>query len=440
MKQTGGDEINAGELKVSTRRLVADSSWAVVEQGLFACGSVATHLILARMLEPSGYGLFAVGYAVILFVRTIYEAIATEPMTVFGPGRFAVVWPDYLKVILFRVFFPLMAAFAAISALAGLALWSFGEPTLAAITASLAIATPSWLSFITVRRALYVVQRIRVASLLSAAYGTTVAIGLMLVSLRVTISPAIGFLVISAGSIGVGAAGLAVLGVGRPSGEMTDKKLVRDVFVRHRSYGGWSILAGLIRWIPENIGIVLLPITHGADAAAAFRAAYNFILPALQACSAFRAYLTPTFVKQRLGGQLGSAISTSLRLATVFGGLYVVVMLLTQEFFYDWVYAGRYVEARKMLWILGLMVWPAGGGAVATSGLQSLERPDLVFRAYVVAVACGGPLIVLLTLIHGIHGSVLATVVCQWLIFAALALKLGMLRQGERGANVRKNH
>lgn len=434
MKSTRGDQIDASESKIGIRRLLAGGSWAVIEQAFFACGSFAIHVILARLLAARDYGLFAVGYAVLLFVRTIYESIVTEPMTVFGPGRFALMWARYLRVIFFKLYAPLMASFVAICLSVACILWWLGIPNVPALVGGLAIAAPCWLSFITVRRALYVVQRIQMSALLSGFYGIAVGLGLLGVSARMAMTPALGFVVIALASAVVGVTGLAALGVVAASGGTADDRLIQDVYEQHRKYGAWAFSAGLLRWLPENMSVVLLPITHGVDAVAAFRASLNFILPALQACSALRSYMTPTFVKQRLRGHLQTAIGGALRLAVVLGALYFVILLLSQEYLFDWVYGGRYAEGREMLWVLGLMVLPAAGVTVFTSGFQSLERPDLVFRAYAIATATGGLAIGVLTFAQGVFGSVLGTVLCQWLIFGAMAGKLFVLRTNDSGA------
>src|SRR5439155_722855 len=70
-------------------RWVGRGSWAIADQGLFAGTNFLLNVMLARWLSPGEYGAFAVGLAAVFFVGTFHSALLTEPMLVFGPGKYA---------------------------------------------------------------------------------------------------------------------------------------------------------------------------------------------------------------------------------------------------------------------------------------------------------------------------------------------------------------
>ena len=96
---------------------VGEGSLAILDQGLFARSNFLLNVLQARRLAPVDYGAFALAYSVFLLLGVFHTAILTEPMLVFGPGRYCERFPEYLGILL-RGHFALMLPGAALLAAA----------------------------------------------------------------------------------------------------------------------------------------------------------------------------------------------------------------------------------------------------------------------------------------------------------------------------------
>jgi O-antigen/teichoic acid export membrane protein len=66
---------------------VRRGSLALVDQGVSALGNVILVLVLARQTTASGFGAFALGYAVYVVTTGVSRALSSEPLIVLGAGR-----------------------------------------------------------------------------------------------------------------------------------------------------------------------------------------------------------------------------------------------------------------------------------------------------------------------------------------------------------------
>ncbi|MDR7400087.1 MAG: hypothetical protein QN144_12370, partial [Armatimonadota bacterium] len=62
--------------------------WAVADQGLFSGANFVVNVLLARWLSPAEYGAFAVALSIFYLLAGFHSAVLTEPMMVFGAGRY----------------------------------------------------------------------------------------------------------------------------------------------------------------------------------------------------------------------------------------------------------------------------------------------------------------------------------------------------------------
>ena len=79
---------------------VGKGSLAILDQGLFAGSNFLLNVLLARWLDPADYGAFALAYSVFLLLGVFHTAILTEPMLVFGPGKYRERFHEYLGILL----------------------------------------------------------------------------------------------------------------------------------------------------------------------------------------------------------------------------------------------------------------------------------------------------------------------------------------------------
>src|SRR5437868_2759264 len=79
---------------------IRHGSLAILGQALFAGSHFVVNVALARWLPPVEYGIFTLAYAVFLLFSMLYCACIYEPILVYGAGRHAGRFRDYINLVL----------------------------------------------------------------------------------------------------------------------------------------------------------------------------------------------------------------------------------------------------------------------------------------------------------------------------------------------------
>ena len=144
-------------------------SFAVLDQGLVSTANFLVNILLARWLLPEEYGAFTVAFSVLLLLASFHSAIITEPMLVFGSGKYAHSFDKYMGFLIY-VHFAIVFIISTFLGLAALVFRQQGSIILAQAFAGLALAAPFYLLLGVVRRAFYVDLKSRWATGGSALY------------------------------------------------------------------------------------------------------------------------------------------------------------------------------------------------------------------------------------------------------------------------------
>jgi O-antigen/teichoic acid export membrane protein len=146
---------------------VGRSTWALLDQGLFAASNFALNIVFARWLGADAYGAFAIAFTVFLFVGVVHSGLLTEPMLVFGAGRYRDGSSGYFSSLLKLHWTWGWAVAGGLTALAAIPFW--GTPSRGPILA-LAVLTGLLLYLWLLRRACYLPTRPRFAAEGGALY------------------------------------------------------------------------------------------------------------------------------------------------------------------------------------------------------------------------------------------------------------------------------
>jgi len=416
-----GDHGAEDRRKLWTRWLGRGSA-ALADQGLFAVGNFLLNIFLGRWLTPDGYGAFSIAFSIFLLIGTIHTAFFTEPMLVFGSSKSTSDFTPYLAGLVRMHWLGtslvglLLLGTAAVSLLTESSVLA---SSLVALVPTVPLVLFTWIT----RRACYVTLQPHLAALGGLAY--LVAMLGLLVALKLSglAAPSTALLAMGAASGAALAVLLPRLRVGpfgaRPAGGYS------DILWQHWGYGRWALGTSLLAWVPGNVFILLLPLYGGLEATGAFRAYVNLVVPMMQVTSALGILVLPTLVKaseQEIESY--TRLVRALVLAFAVGAaLYGLVVGLWGSHVLDWLYAGRYSADVATLWLLAGV--PAGSAiaAVLSSALRARERPDLVFRAYVMPAIVAATAGTALVLTRGVPGASLA-----WLLtYATGAAGLGVV-------------
>jgi O-antigen/teichoic acid export membrane protein len=401
------------------RRWFRKGTWAVLDQGLFATSNFILNILLARWLSPDAYGAFGLTFAIFLLIGSIHSAMLTEPLLVFGPGKYKDRLPEYMGSLLYgHLSFAGLGSATLLLVSAGFAL--AGSNALAVAMLALALTGPFILLLWLTRRMCYTRSEPRLAASGGAVYMVLMVAGAWILYRQewLSVATALGVMAISALSTSIWL--MVRLRVKLPP--LRQSQLVRDAFADHWSYGRWSVGNQGLNWIPMNIYYVIIPVWGGLAAGASFKALMNLVMPMLQAVWALSILLLPSLVRARDKGRdsLDASIRAALVPFVIGPTLYWLLLALFQQPLVSWLYDGKYEDYTVLLWLLGLSPIVASVKQVMGQSLRALERPDSLFFAYALSAVVALTLGTALVYLFGIVGAGISLVGCQ-AITAALA-------------------
>jgi O-antigen/teichoic acid export membrane protein len=352
--------------------------WAVADQALFAGTNFLVSILLARWLEPAAYGAFSTAYALFLLLGTLHRGLWTEPMLVYGSGRFREVFSAY-QALLIRYYWRFgLLVFVAFLVLGGL-FWNLKGRELALSFLGLSVAAPAVLYLWLVRRGAYVHLNPRLAALGGGLY-FFLFLGLAGFLFRAQLlNEATAFLAMALASA------LAAEAIRwRLRGRAPTQVAPSEVWALHWGYGRWALLAGALSWIPDNLPLVALGGLKGLEAAGVFRAAYNLFMPVLHFQTALNTIFFP-FIARVLHqqGEMHARrwIPRVVLIHLAPASAYILLGLFAGPLA-QWVYGGRYPEVASLfLWMLPLPFFAAFYNALE-AWYRSLGCPQAVAMAY----------------------------------------------------------
>ena len=399
--------------------------FAVLDQGLYAGTNFVVNVVLARWLEPYQYGAFAIAYSVFLLLATFHTAILTEPMLVFGAGRYGDRFPIYVGLLIYG-HWVVSCIIALVLALAAMILWRMGSVDLAPALTALTIASPLMLLLWLVRRVFYVYGRPQWSATGGILYLTLTLAGLYGLYREEWLSAAWALVIMAFASL---AASLWLSILLRPQWRSGGScPTLGTVFVDHWRYAKWSLPTAALIWASSSVYYALLPVWVDLEGSAALRAVLNLIMPILHANSAVSILLLPLFVRA-LKAEGHAGFYRLVRLTLMFFALgsvcYWGLLLLFRTELLPWIYGGRYAEYADLLALAGLLPLPMAVTFVSSSALMAMERPDQIFWCHVVATFITITLGLWLLATHGVAGAVIgglaswftAAVVVTWVIW-----------------------
>jgi O-antigen/teichoic acid export membrane protein len=412
-------------LPAGLARWAGKGGFAVLDQGPFAGANFLLSILLARWLSPAEYGAFALAYSIFLLAAAFHTAVVTEPMLVFGAGRYAGAFRPYLRFLVWGSSVATLPVALAMG-VAGIVMTQTREAGLGRTFYALALAAPFILLIWLVRRAFYVRMQPHWAAAGGGLYLLVVTGSAVVLWASNSLSAGAAFLAMGLGGLVSGGALYLFLVLRRCDGEESIRP--RVVLSDHWRYGRWASATTLLTWIPGNIYYLLLSAHTGLEEAGVLKAVMNLLMPILHATSAIAVLLVPQFARARVRAG-GDEVRSSVRRALAFlvpGAIgYGAMVVMLRGHLFDWLYAGRYSGYEGVL--VSASVLPVFAVTIAIIGgaLRSVERPDLVFWCYcfssLVAVGAGFPLVGWLGVSGAIYGhlaSSAATAAAMWFFWA----------------------
>ena len=370
----------------------AKSIYSLIDQGLTSLTGFFVSFFLARWLSAELFGAYAIAFAAYLFIAGFHNVILLEPISVFGPSRYATRLREYFRsqLILHVI---LCAALSVVAGLAATILWlqQPQSPLVGAIAGS-ALAIPFLLLLWLVRRMCYVLQLPRTAILGSSSCLALVLAGLYVLRHLDWLSPFSAFLIIGTGSL-LGSCLIAGRIASTPSPDRASKLIAwRCVFQENWSYGRWLVGSAVLYSISGQVQMLLVAGFLGLGSAGTLRA---MMLPAAvmtQVVTAADLLVLPGFAYDFSRGSVSrmfeKAVLLSCTLCATGIGVVALLWLIATPIEHTF-FGGKFAPSAWLIPVLALVPAANGFNSGFSAVLRGSQKPhfDLLANALAAPVA-----------------------------------------------------
>lgn len=409
-------------------RWLRGGTWAILDQSLFALSNFAINLCLARWLTPSEYGAFATVFMILLMFGSFHSALIIEPMIVFSSSIYKERFHEYLSIVISGHWI-LTVCISALTLLAGAVAWHQHSYTLAVTLAGLALASPMILYQWFARRVSYVKLKTHLASYAGIGYLVLMSGGTVALYQSRLVTGSSILLLMGFASFG---SGLWLLKRLVTRTIPIDRSFsVREVLSRHWGYGKFMVGTNLLSWSFGNGFFILLPVFAGFEATGAARALLLTFMPMFLVVTAISHLLLPVLMSIRMQESFGRVLWISATCLILASTGYSLVLGIFSADIIQHFFAGQYGQHTKLLWILGMLPPLVALVMVLGVGIRAIERPDQHFSSFIRSSYVALPVGLILTVVWGIVGAVVATV------FAHATLALFLFSTYDRLVNAR---
>jgi O-antigen/teichoic acid export membrane protein len=368
------------------------SALSLVDQGLTSAASFSVNVFLARLVSAEVYGAFAVAFAGFLFVSGFHNVLLLEPLSVFGPSRYAGRLPEYFKIQMV-IHTLLVGALSAAVIVAGLLMWRFlpGNP-LAGAVLGVGVALPFLLLLWLARRMCYVVQRPAIAILGSGFYLAFVCAGLLLAGRFGQLSAFCAFLLMAAGSLlaaGILAGALGLLrGISPRSAGISWLCALRENW----TYGRWLVGSVVLFSVSSQTQTFLVAASLGLGAAGVLRAMQIPSLAMSQVVAATGLLVLPTLSRDFGRGLIERMSHKAMLVSAALAGValcFAALLALETTRVEHALYGGKYFAYAWLMPVLALIPVVNAAAMGFDMALRASQKPrfDLVSNLFAAPVA-----------------------------------------------------
>lgn len=368
------------------------SALSLVDQGLTSAAGFGVNVFLARLVPAEAYGAFAVAFAGFLFISGFHNVLLLEPLSVFGPARYADRLTAYFKSQLI-VHALLVGALSSIAVASAIVLWRIApaNPMVGAMFGG-GLALPFLLLLWLVRRMCYAVHRPGIAVVGSAFYLAFIGAGLLLLWHIGQLGAFTAFLLMASGGLLAAAILAGQLGLWSRESSTEPPVTWRTALRENWSYGRWLVGGAVLFSVSSQVQMFLVAGALGLGAAGVLRAMQIPSLMMNQVVVATGLLILPTLSRDFGRGAI-SAMRHKALLASVAltGATLCFAALITLEAprVGHLFYGAKYVADVRLMPILALIPVASGASTGFSMALRASQKPrfDLVSNLIAAPVA-----------------------------------------------------
>jgi O-antigen/teichoic acid export membrane protein len=265
---------------------------SAIDQGVISVANFAATLTLAKFVDPTQLGIYAVGFMAILFVRAIQEGLIIQPLNSLGASLDQAEFRRYASTTgLFQVILAIGSALAAVGI--GWVLTSTGNNMAGPAVFSL------WFGFLTWQLQEYLRRVFYTRAEIGRAVLNTVVSSMFRLALLIWLGLT-GRLDGKAGlyAIGWGALAAVLIGIWQTRSMWTRKLLnLRSTWDQNWKFARWVMGGTVANWFAIQFYPILTAGMLSFAAAGAYQALQNLVAPAHVLLRASDTFLTPRIAR-----------------------------------------------------------------------------------------------------------------------------------------------
>jgi O-antigen/teichoic acid export membrane protein len=387
-------------------------AYSFADQALAVGGSFLANVLLARTATREEYGMFALSYSVFTFLSALHNSAILEPCTVYGSGRYRNRFSEYLRLMLrANAFFGLLLMMVVL--LVCLVLYWAAPQYLSRALLGLGVSVGVLLSGAFLRRMFYLQLQPELAARASLISFLTVACVLWLAAKAHVLN---GFSVFAILALGWIAAGLGLrkkLALGGPGQSFLNSE--PGYWSEHWKYSKWVFSTAFVFQLTTQGYYWLAAGILSVKQVAELRVIHLLVTPVDQVFIALSYLMIPALAARYASKRIEEFRSLSKRYAlgtVTVTALFALSVRLVGRPVMHWLYAGKFDDLAPLLYVLAFLPLLMGIGNALSCALNAVEKPKLVFYAYVcsgAATVFGGiPLVIHFGLPGAVYGMLLS--------------------------------
>ncbi len=397
-------------IKFSSERTLSQGFLSLADQAVASVTNFATGVIIARATSKDEFGLYMLGFTLVLLITDLQTSLIATPYMVYAPRLKGNDHANYTgSTLIHQVVFSLLATLVLICAACAV---RFGvgpkglEPILWALAA---VATLIMLREF-VRRICFAGLKLRTALLFDSFIGIGQICGLLILAHFKVLSASRAYWLIGATC---GVAVLCWLWRNRHLYRLSMDEAVADL-KRNWMFGKWVFASGLLWTASTNLYPWLLAFYHGTAAAGVFAACVGVVSASNPALLGIQNFLGPKIAHVyatrgkaglrrfilRISASLAAPVSLLALVLIVWGGRFVGLL-----------YGSRYTGNGQVVAVLGVNLLLSAVVFSFSRALFAIERADLDFVLNFAAIAIMLTLGLWLVKTHGPLGAAVGLLV-----------------------------
>jgi O-antigen/teichoic acid export membrane protein len=370
-------------LPTLSRARLNQAVFSIADQALSVGGLFLANVALARTQSKEEYGMFALSYSVFTFLAGLHNASILESYTVYGAGRYHLHFREYSSLI-----WRSNAVLGVLLTAVLLAIWAVLALTVPALASGsllgLALTSAILLAGSLMRRTWYIRRRPDLAAGLSLVFFLTVVLGLAVAIWTRFLNGFSAFLIAAVGWILGGVFLAGELPEMNSGGSFLER--YPNHWREHWNYSRWVFVTALVFQLTTQGYYWLVAGFLALKDVAALRAIYILVTPVDQLFVALSLIVLPMmayrYSEKRLVDLFGLwklYLSGCILVTMAFA---VMIRLLGRPLLHI-LYGGKFDDVASLLSVLAFLPVIMGVGNTMNAALKSVEKPNVVFYAYV---------------------------------------------------------